>query len=154
MWGLSEAGSSGGIDNWRTFTGIAAGIVLVAAFAWHSRRLGSRALIDVGLFRHRGFAAAAVTNLLLGVALFGALILLPLYLQLVRGQSPLDTGLLLVPQSLGAALALPVAGWLSDRFGPRWVVTAGTLIALAGTAVYTQIAGRYARSPCCRRPCS
>lgn len=71
--------------------------------------LGRGALLDLSLFVRRGFAAAAATNLLIGIALFGALILLPLYFQLVRGESPLATGLLLVPQGLGAALAMPLA---------------------------------------------
>ncbi|HET6171742.1 MAG TPA: DHA2 family efflux MFS transporter permease subunit [Gaiellales bacterium] len=140
IWGLSQAGGTDGIGNPRTIGGITAGVILIAAFVWHAGRLGAAALIDVGLFRIRGFAAAAATNLLLGIALFGALILLPLYLQLVRGQTPLETGLLLMPQGAGAAIALPVAGWLSDKLGPRLVVSAGALIALAGTSVYTQIA--------------
>src|SRR4029079_15079276 len=79
------------------------------------------------------------TNFLLGIALFGSLILLPLYYQLVRGESPLDTGLLLVPQALGAALAMPFAGRLTDEIGARAVIPFGVVLALAGTAVYTQI---------------
>jgi MFS family permease len=76
---------------------------------------------------------------LLGLALFGALILLPLYYQLVREQSPLDTGLLLVPQGVGAALAMPVAGKLTDEIGARVVVSMGMALALVGTLAYTQV---------------
>lgn len=140
VWGVSEAGSRGSVAGTRTVIGVAAGAVLIAAFVLRARGRGGEALIDVGLFRSRGFAAAAATNLLLGVALFGALILLPLYFQLVRDRTPLETGLLLIPQGAGAAIGLPVAGWSSDRLGPRRVVAAGALVALAGTAVYAQIA--------------
>jgi MFS family permease len=73
------------------------------------------------------------------VALFGALLLLPLYHQEVRGASPFETGLALVPQGLGAALAMPLAGRLTDELGGRRVIGAGVLAALAGTAVYTQV---------------
>ena len=118
---------------------MAIGVALVAGFAVHAWRLQGRALIDISLFARRGFAAAAATNLLLGIALFGSLILLPLYYQLVRGESPLDTGLLLVPQALGAALAMPLAGRLTDEIGAHVVIPVGVLLALAGTAVYTQI---------------
>ena len=111
----------------------------VAAFAWHAWRRGDAALLDIRLFARRGFAAAAGTNLLVGIALFGALILLPLYFQLVRGETPLATGLLLVPQGLGAAVALPVAGRLTDEIGARVVIPFGVLLALAGMAVYTQV---------------
>jgi MFS family permease len=68
-----------------------------------------------------------------------ALILLPLYYQLVRGESPLATGLLLAPQGLGAALAMPIAGRLTDELGARVVIPFGILLALAGTAAYTQV---------------
>jgi len=115
------------------------GLALVAAFAWHAWRRGDASLLDIRLFARRGFAAAAGTNLLVGIALFGALILLPLYFQLVRGETPLATGLLLVPQGLGAAVALPVAGRLTDEIGARVVIPFGVLLALAGMAVYTQV---------------
>jgi MFS family permease len=76
---------------------------------------------------------------MLGIALFGVTLLLPLYLEIVRGRSPLQTGLLLIPQGLGAALVMPAAGALTDRIGARPVVTGGILVALAGTAAYTQL---------------
>jgi EmrB/QacA subfamily drug resistance transporter len=139
VYGLSEAGG-GGFGSAPALAGIAAGASLLAAFVLHARRRGERALLDVSLFARPGFAAAAATNLLVGVALFGALILLPLYFQLVRGESPLATGLLLAPQGLGAAVAMPVAGRLTDRIGARRVIPAGILLALAGTAAYTKIA--------------
>src|SRR5919204_368614 len=120
--------------------GVAVGIAFVALFAGPARRRGRGALIDVSLFARRGFAAAAGTNLLVGVALFGALILLPLYYQIVRGESPLATGLLLVPQGLGAALAMPIAGRLTDEIGARVVIPFGIVLALLGTAAYTQVA--------------
>jgi EmrB/QacA subfamily drug resistance transporter len=138
VYGMAEAGSAGGFGG-RALVGISAGLALVIVFVRHALQLGKAALIDVGLFRSRGFAAAAGTNLLVGIALFGALILLPLYYQLVRGESPLATGLLLIPQGLGAAIAMPIAGRLTDEIGARLVVPAGILLALAGTALYTQI---------------
>ena len=58
------------------------------------------------LFARRGFGTAAATNLVLGVALFGVALLLPLYFQVLRGESPLRTGLLLIPQGAGAAVAI------------------------------------------------
>jgi MFS family permease len=113
--------------------------VLIALFAGHAWRRGRNALIDVTLFARRGFAGAALATLFIGIALFGALLLLPLYYQFVRGESPLATGLLLMPQGLGAALAMPIAGRLTDEIGARIVIPAGIVLALAGTAAYTQI---------------
>jgi MFS family permease len=136
---MSEAGAGGGFGAGRALAGIAIGLSLVVLFVWHAWRRGHAALIDVSLFASRGYAAAAGTNLLVGVALFGALILLPLYYQIVRGESPLATGLLLVPQGLGAALAMPIAGRLTDEIGARAVIPFGIALALAGTAAFTQV---------------
>jgi len=66
----------------------------------------------------------------LGAALFGGMILLPLYWQDIRHQSVLDTGLLTAPQGLGAALMMPLAGRLTDRFG-------GGPLALLGVVLTT-----------------
>src|SRR5207247_6904791 len=67
------------------------------------------------------------------------LILLPLYYQVVRHQSPLDVGLLLIPQGVGAAVAMPIAGRLTANLGARPVVVAGLLLAALGTLAYTGV---------------
>jgi EmrB/QacA subfamily drug resistance transporter len=139
LYGISEAGSEGGFSSPRTIVATLLGLALVAGFVWHAIRRGKDALIDLTLFTRRGFAVGAATNFVLGLALFGALILLPLYYQLVRRESPLDTGLLLVPQGLGAAVAMPAAGWLTDRYGARLVVPVGMIVALAGTLVFLTV---------------
>jgi EmrB/QacA subfamily drug resistance transporter len=137
LYGLARTATGAGGSAWPAVT-IVAGLAMVASFGMHAVKT-SQPLIDLRLFTRRGFAAAAVTNLILGVALFGVALLLPLYFELVRGRTPLQTGLLLIPQGLGAALAMPVAGALTDRIGARPVVTSGVVLALSGTAVYAQI---------------
>ena len=139
LYGLSEAGSEGGFSSTRTVVPALAGLALVAGFVAHALAAGKGALLDLTLFRRRGFAVAATTNFVLGLALFGALILLPLYYQLVRRESPLDTGLLLVPQGVGAAVAMPLAGALTDRYGARVVVPVGMVVALLGTLAFLTV---------------
>jgi MFS family permease len=117
LYAMTEAGNQGGFGKARTIAAAAAGLLLVALFVWHASLRGKAALIDLSLFRRRGFATAAALNFLLIGALFGSLLLLPLYYQLVRHESPLQVGLLLVPQGVGAALAMPLAGWLTDKIG-------------------------------------
>ena len=139
LYGMSEAGSHGGFGSPRTTIAALAGVVLIALYFWHATAAGKDSLIDVSLLRRRGFATAAALNFLLMVALFGSLILIPLYYQLVRHDSPLRIGVLLGPQGIGAALALPLAGWLTDKIGARAVTSAGLLIAMLGTLAYTQV---------------
>jgi predicted MFS family arabinose efflux permease len=124
---------------------MAGGVVLIGAFVWHALRVPAP-LVDVRLIRNRGFAAGAAANLVIGTALFGAALLLPLYFEIVRGRSPFDTGLLLAPQGLGAALSISLAGYLTDKVGARRVVPVGLALALAGTAWYTQIGAHTAYS--------
>ena len=140
LYGMSQAGNQGGFGSTRTIVAASTGLVLVALFVWHASVRGKNALIDLSLFARRGFATAAAANLLLCIALFGSLILLPLYYQVVRRESALHTGLLLAPQGIGAALAMPVAGGLSDKIGPRLVVSVGTVTAMLGTLAFTQVA--------------
>src|SRR6266568_4648501 len=137
LYGLAKVGTGAG-GGALPVASMAAGLAMVAAFCWYALRV-PKPLIDLRLLRSRGFAAAAAANLMLGIALFGVALLLPLYLEIVRGRTPLQTGLLLIPQGLGAALAMPVAGALTDRIGARPVVLGGIMVALAGTAAYTQI---------------
>ncbi len=138
VYALSEVGISGGFDSPRVIVAFVLGVVLLGLFARHAWG-GDGALIDLSLFRDRAFAAASGTVFIFGVSLFGAMLILPLYYQIVRGESALDAGLLLAPQGLGAAMAMPVAGRLTDRLGAGRIVPFGVIVALIGTGAYTQL---------------
>jgi EmrB/QacA subfamily drug resistance transporter len=138
LYGLAEVGQHAKLATPASLGPLVAGAAAVALFAWRALRV-SDPLIDLRLFRQRGFAAGTAVNFVLGTALFGVALLLPLYFELVRGRSPVQTGLLLAPQGLGAAATISLAGYLTDRVGARLVVPAGVLLALAGTGWYTQI---------------
>ena len=137
VYGLSEAGDSGGFSS-RVVVSIVVGIVLLLAFGRHALRI-SNPLIDLRLFRNRGFAAASGTSFVIGAAIFGAMFLLPLYYQIVRGQDALHAGLLMAPQGLGAMLSMPLGGRITDRVGASRVVPVGLVIMLVGTYAYTQV---------------
>ncbi|WP_328460466.1 MDR family MFS transporter [Streptomyces sp. NBC_00448] len=116
------------------------GAALLIAFAVHALRTRTIApLLDLRLFTHRPFAAASALNFLSRLSIFGAMVLMPLYYQQVRGHSALTAGLLLAPQSLGTMLALPYVGKLTDRIGARPVVLTGIAITALGTLAYTQV---------------
>jgi EmrB/QacA subfamily drug resistance transporter len=102
-------------------------VLLTGVFCWHALRV-ERPLLDIRLYKNRIFAAASFTTFALGAALFGAMILVPLYYQEVRHESLIATGLLVGPQGLGMLVAMPVAGRLTDRFG-------GGRVALGGVSV-------------------
>ena len=138
LYGLAETGQHAQVATPAALGPMIAGVAAVALFAWRALRVPNP-LIDLRLFRRRGFAAGTAVNLVLGVALFGVALLLPLYFELLRGRTPMQTGLLLAPQGLGAAVTISLAGYLTDQVGARRVVPAGVLLALAGTGWFTQI---------------
>jgi EmrB/QacA subfamily drug resistance transporter len=131
VFGLSQMESSGGIGAPTALGPIIAGALLVALFVRHALR-AARPLVDIRLFGSRHFSAAAATTFLLGAALFGAMLVLPLYYQVARGEAALTAGLLMAPQGIGAALAMPFSGRLVDRVGGGHVAIVGcTIMTLA-----------------------
>lgn len=138
IYGTSEAGVDGGFSSPRAMAGLAVGAVLVVLYVAHAFARADRALIDLALFRARPFMASASTSLMISITRYGVLILMPLYWQVLRGQTPLSTGLLLMPQTLGAAAAMPLSGWVADRAGARVVVPVGILVGMLGTLAYSQ----------------
>jgi EmrB/QacA subfamily drug resistance transporter len=136
VYGLAQAGQGSALS---VVVPIIVGTGLIIGFVAHSLRSKITPLIEVVLFGDRSFAAAAATTFCFGAALYGGMLLLPLYYQVVRGDSALSAGLLMAPQGLGAAVVMPLAGKLTDRFGAGRIVPAGLVVVIAGTFVYTQL---------------
>jgi EmrB/QacA subfamily drug resistance transporter len=137
VYGLSRVSAAGGFGHAQVLVPLLAGLALVAVFAVRALRMGGRALVDVRLLRSRSLAVSSVLLFLTGFALLGAMLLLPLYCQQVRGESATTAGLVLATQGLGLLVSRPFAGNLTDRFGPRLVVAVGFVVVAAATVVFT-----------------
>lgn len=146
LYGLSQAASRGEFTGWHVVGWLVAGLIGLALFAWHSLNRRAASVIDVRLFTNRLFTGGAISVFLVATALFGAMLLLPLYYQVVRGLGPVDAGLLLAPQGIGAMLAMPIAGRVTDRAGAGRVVPTGVVLALLGTLPFAMV-GRTPRTP-------
>jgi EmrB/QacA subfamily drug resistance transporter len=138
IYGLAETASQGGFGAAKVLIPILVGAVLIAAFITHALRT-EEPLIDLRLFTNRTFSAASATMTLFAVAFFGAMLLMPLYFQTVRGENALHAGLILAPQGLGAMVTMPIAGRLVDKMGPGRIVLTGMLVIVLGFIPYTQI---------------
>jgi len=132
LYGLSRVGVVGGLADASVLMPLAAGLMLLAAFVAHAMR-DRDPLLDLRLFQVSSFSTSTALMFLSGFVLYGALLLLPLYFQDVRGHGPLWTGMLLAPQGIGVLLSRGLAGSLTDRIGPRWVVATGLVLAAVGT---------------------
>ena len=137
-YGLAESGSAGTLAATSVLAPLIAGAALITAFVLRALRV-ERPLLDVRLFANRAFAAASVTTFALGAALFGAMILMPLYFQIVRGEDAIHTGLLLAPQGIGAAFAMALSGRATERFGGGLTALAGGLITITATLPFVLI---------------
>lgn len=139
IYGLGEVSSRRGFGHAAVLVPLIAGLVLLAVFVVYAIRKGKEALLDVRLFRVRSLAVSSILLFLSGLTTYGAMLLLPLYLQQVRGESVLMSGLLLAPQGIGMLLTRSLAGKLTDQIGPKPVVLAGTLLTLLGTWPLSQL---------------
>ncbi|MBN9200095.1 MAG: DHA2 family efflux MFS transporter permease subunit, partial [Microbacterium chocolatum] len=134
IFGLSSIGeAASGHAPVPVWIPITIGAVSVVAFVLRQIRLQrtDSALLDLRTFRSRPFALATVLVAVVFSALFGSLILLPLYLQQVLGLDTLTVGLMLLPGGIVMGVIAPVVGALFDRFGPRPLVLPGMIVAAA-----------------------
>ena len=110
--------------------GIAIGVVFVG---WEKRRVDP--MLDIALFRNRGFSAGSLALALLFFAMAGTVFLQAQYLQFVLDYTPLAAGFALVPAAIGMLLGTGAGAHLAAMHGGRVAVTAGTMIAAGGVAL-------------------
>lgn len=133
VYGLSQIGGGHGGDAGPATTAIAAlviGVASLAVFVLRQVRLQKSAapLLDLRAFKLRMFTVSVLLMIVAMMALFGGVILLPLYLQEVRGLGSLETGLALLPGGLAMGLLGPLVGRLFDRIGPLPLTVTGSVM--------------------------
>jgi EmrB/QacA subfamily drug resistance transporter len=120
-------GVSEGAHSWtsgKTLTGIIVGTIALIAFIFVELR-AKTPLLELRIFKSADFSFAIFVQWIVQFSLFGAIFLLPQFLQQARGFGAFDTGLTLFPQALASACMMPLGGFLFDRIGVRWLVVIG-----------------------------
>jgi len=135
LLGLAGAGTAAGFAHPGVLIPLVAGVALLAAFTSYALR-SSHPLVQVRLLARRPVASASAVLFFSGFSLYGALLLLPLYYQDVRGTTALAAGVMLVPQGIGTLVSRTVVGPNIDRFGPRVIALAGFAIVAAATVPF------------------
>ncbi|MEU6742189.1 DHA2 family efflux MFS transporter permease subunit [Streptosporangium sandarakinum] len=138
-YGISQAPGRDGFAAPSTWLPLLAGVALIALFTAHSLRARRPALIDVRVFARRGFGLSSVITFVSGFSTYALALLLPLFYQQVRGETVLDTGLLLIPQGLGIMTFFLLARGLAARLDGRVVVAAGVLLTMIGIAPFALV---------------
>lgn len=137
IYGLSSVGESVAHSDQPTlvplWVPIAVGALAMTVFVWRQLRLqrDNKALLDLRVFQSRNYTISVSMMLVAMMALFGTVILLPIYTQQVLGLDTLQTGLLLLPGGLIMGLLGPVVGRLYDRFGPTVLAVPGAILVSA-----------------------
>ncbi|MFJ8112051.1 MDR family MFS transporter [Streptomyces sp. NPDC096132] len=139
IYGLSRVEGSAGFADAEVLVPLIGGLALVGGFTARTLPRTTGALVNLRLFRHRALASASTLLFLGGITLYGAMMLLPLYFQQVRGEDALGAGLLLIPQGVGALLARTLAGNYTDRIGPRWVALAAFAVVTAASVPFALV---------------
>lgn len=131
LYGFSIAGNTGWED-YKVFIGLAVGVVALILFI--TRELKSKTpMLEFRVFKYPIFSLATLINMVVTMAMFAGMILVPIYLQNIRGFSPLESGLLLLPGAILMGIMSPITGYLFDKIGARPLA----LVGLAITAITT-----------------
>ncbi len=131
VYGLSAVGErANGGETIDPLLPVGVGAVALAFFIWRQLMLQreDRALLDLRTFKVRPYALSTILFAFASIALFGSLILLPIYMQNVLGMKTIEAGLTLLPGGLLMGLLGPFVGALVDRRGARVVLVPGTIV--------------------------
>ncbi|WP_374120988.1 DHA2 family efflux MFS transporter permease subunit [Neobacillus sp. PS3-12] len=137
LYGFSEAGNNG----WGStivLTSIIIGIISLVAFVWRELTT-EKPMLDLRVFKYDIFSLTTIISMIVNMAMFGAMILLPIYLQNIRGYTALDSGLLLLPGAIVMGIMSPIAGALFDKIGARPLAVIGLAITVITSWGFTNL---------------
>lgn len=152
VYGIHEGGTKGWAGG-DVIASLAIGAAALLAFIWVETHK-DQPLLELRAFRSSYFTRGSILAYITQMALFGSLLLIPLYLQQVKGFSPLTAGLFVIPQAILSSIGLNVGGRLADKHGARPVVIVGiaalacSLLALAFVRPDTSSAALIAAVSC------
>ncbi|BBH21359.1 MFS transporter [Paenibacillus baekrokdamisoli] len=134
-------GVSEGAHSWssgKTIGGLIIGGISLILFVIVELRVKTP-LLELRVFKSIDFSLGIVVQWVAQFALYGAIFLMPQFLQQVRGFGAFDTGLTLIPQAVASGLMMPIAGLLYDRIGVRWLVVVGLTLVSGAIFQYSLV---------------
>lgn len=134
-------GITQGAESWtsdKTLWGIIIGAVALIAFIIVELK-SKLPLLELRVFRSVDFSFSIFVQWVLQFCLFGAIFLLPQFLQQARGYGAFDTGMTLFPQALASAIMMPIGGYLFDKIGVRWLVVVGLSLVSGAIFQYSHV---------------
>ena len=137
---VAEQGRTWGWSSSSSWICYAVGLIALVLFIINERRAGDTALLPPRLFRVRSFKIGSLQSTIIGIGMFGGLTLIPIYLQLVKGDSPTKAGLLTLPLMGGLMVSSITAGQTTSRTGHyRIFPIIGSALLVAGMLMLSQL---------------
>ncbi|MED4205550.1 DHA2 family efflux MFS transporter permease subunit [Neobacillus mesonae] len=137
LYGFSSAGSKGW-DSPYVYGTIAIGAVSLTVFILTQLKK-AQPLLNFRIYKYPMFALSSAITMVLNMALFSGMLLLPIYVQTIRGISPMDAGLMLLPGAILMSLMSPITGKLFDKFGGRVLAIIGLAITTITTYEFSKL---------------
>ncbi|MFC4024111.1 DHA2 family efflux MFS transporter permease subunit [Oceanobacillus longus] len=137
LYGFSSAGEKGWASP-EVYLPLGIGAVIMFFFVTRQLRI-KVPMLEFRVFKYNMFTLTTIISVVVTMAMFAAMILIPIYLQNIRGFSPLDSGLLLLPGALISAFMSPITGKLFDRIGARPLALIGLGIIVVTTFLFSNL---------------
>jgi EmrB/QacA subfamily drug resistance transporter len=137
LYGFSSAGSKGW-SNPQIYLTIIIGVLSLIWFILRQFRL-EHPMLNFRIFKYPMYSLSAAISMVITMALFSGMLLLPIYVQRLRGISPIDAGLMMLPGALLMAIMSPVTGKLFDKFGGRSLAIIGLIITTITTYFFSDL---------------
>ncbi|MGE7843269.1 MDR family MFS transporter [Lysinibacillus sp. NPDC093712] len=137
LYGFSSAGNKGWGDAF-VWLPIVLGCVFLALLIIRQFRLVDP-MLDFGIYKSSQYALASAITATNVIAMYSAMILIPLFLQNTQGLTPLETGLILLPGAILNGIMSPIAGRLFDKFGAKNLVLIGVCITIFTTIAFARL---------------
>lgn len=137
LYGFSEAGN----DSWdskKVVISLIIAAISLILFVWRELTT-DKPMLDLRVFKYDIFALTTVVSMVVNMAMFAGMILLPIYLQNIRGFTALDSGLLMLPGAIVMGIMSPISGWLFDKMGARPLAVVGLIITVWTTYEFTKL---------------
>ena len=137
LYGFSSAGNKGW-DSPQVYLTIGIGVISLTTFIIRQSKQ-ERPMLNFSIFKYPMFALSSSITMVLNMAMFSGMLLLPIYVQTIRGISPLDAGLMMLPGALVMAFMSPITGRLFDKIGGRILATTGLAITVVTTYLFSTL---------------
>ena len=137
LYGFSAAGQNGWSDPYVLGT-ITIGVVSLVTFILRQLKL-KEPLLEFRIYKYPMFALSSAISIVLSISMFSAMILMPIYVQTIKGISPFDSGLLMLPGALVMGFMSPVTGKLFDKYGAKVLAITGMAIVTLSTYYFSEL---------------